>query len=112
MHQVLEGGWGDSGDVGICDGEPVEVQTLETKRGDVLQVRPVIDVQTPKVGELAEILVLQGSDAEVAEVKSDEAAEIRQRLTRDGCQVAALYCELFQPYQSWECLGSTRNSSF
>lgn len=36
----------------------MEVETLETKRGDVLQIRPVIDIKTPKVGELSEVLVL------------------------------------------------------
>lgn len=46
MDHVLEGGGGDRGDVGVGDGEPVEVQTLETKGGDVLEVRPMIDVQT------------------------------------------------------------------
>ncbi len=97
MHQVLERSGGDRSDVGVGDGEPVEVQALETKRGDVLQVWPVIDVQTPQVGELAEVLVLQGNDAEVTEAKGDQAAEVRQRLASDGRQVAALYCEIFQP---------------
>lgn len=44
VHQVLErGGW-DGGDVGIGDGKPVEVQALKTKRGDVLKVWPVINL--------------------------------------------------------------------
>lgn len=99
VRQILEGGRRDRGDVGVGDGEPVEVQALETQRGDVLQVRPVIDVQTPQVGEFAEVLVLQGGDAEVTEAKSDKAAEIGQCLARDGCQVAALYCEILEPQQ-------------
>lgn len=66
VSQVLERSRWDGGDVGVGDREPVEVQPLETKRGDVLQVWPVIDVQTSQVGELAKILVLQGYDAEVA----------------------------------------------
>ena len=99
VHLVLEGSGGDGGDVGIGDGEPAEVQALETKRGDVLQVRPVIDVQAPQVGQLAEVLVLQGNDAEVTEAKSNQAAQVRQRLARYGCQVAALYYEIFQTQQ-------------
>lgn len=99
VHQVLEGSGGDRGDVGVGDGEPVEVQALETERRNVLQVQPVVDVQTPQVGELAEVLVLQGDDAEVMKAKGDQAAEVRQRLSGDGCQVAALYCEIFQPQQ-------------
>lgn len=96
VHQVLERSGGDRGDVGVGDREPVEVQPLETKRGDVLQVWPVINVQTSQVGEFAKVLVLQGNDAEVTQVKGDQAAEVRQCLARDGCQVAALYCEIFQ----------------
>lgn len=77
----------------------MEVQPLEAERGDVLKVRPVIDIQTPQVGELAKVLVLQGDDAEVTQVKGDQAAEVRQGLARDGCQVAALYRKVFQPKQ-------------
>lgn len=104
VGKVLKGGRGDRSDVGVGDGEPVEVQALKTERGNVLQVRPVVDIQTPQVWQLAKVLVLQGSDAEVAKAKSDQAAEVGQRLTRDGCQVAALYCEVLQPQQTWECL--------
>lgn len=76
MHHVFEGSGGDRGDVGVGDGEPVEIQALETKRGDVLQVRPVIDVKSPKVRELLEVLVLQGDDAEVTQAKGDQAAQV------------------------------------
>lgn len=76
MHQVLKGSRRDGGDVGVGDGEPVEVQALETERGDVFQVRPVIDVETSQVGELAKVLVLQGDDAEVTQVQGDQAAEV------------------------------------
>lgn len=96
MHQVLERRRRDRCDVGVGDGEPVEIQALEAERGDVLQIRPVVDVQAPQVGELAEVLVLQGDDAEVTQVEGDQTAEVRQGLTSDGCQVAALYCEIFQ----------------
>lgn len=75
----------------------MEVKPLETKRGDVLQVWPMINFQTSQVGELTEVLVLQGSDTKVTQVKGDQAAEIRQCLARDGCQVAAFYCEIFKP---------------
>lgn len=94
VHHVLEGSGGDGGDVSVGDGEPVEIQALETKRRDVLQVRPVIDIQTPQVGELAKILVLQGRDTQVTEAKCDQAAEVGQRLARNGCQIATLYCEI------------------
>lgn len=49
MGKVLKGGRGDRSDVGVGDGEPVEVQALKTERGNVLQVRPVVDIQTPQV---------------------------------------------------------------
>jgi len=100
VHQILEGGRGDRGDVGVGDREPVEIQGQKTKRGDVLKIWPVIDFKTPQVGEFAEVLVLQGSDAEVAKAKCDQAAEVRQRLPRNGSKVAPLYCEILQPQQS------------
>lgn len=100
MHQVLEGSRWDRGNVGVCDGEPVKVQALKTERGDVLQVWPVINIQTPQVKELAEVLVLQGSNAQMAKAKSDQAAEVGQRLARDGRQVATFNCEILQPQKT------------
>lgn len=107
MNQVLEGGRRDRGDVGVGDGEPVEVEALKAKRRDVLKVWPVIDIQTSQVGQLAKVLVLQGSDAEVAKAKSDQAAKVGQCLARDGCKVASFYCKIFQSQQSCESLGIT-----
>lgn len=95
MHQVFEGYRRDRGDVGVGDEEPVKVKALKTKRGDILKVWPVIDIQAPQVGQLAKVLILQGSDAKVSKAKSDQAVEIGQRLARDGCEVTALYCEIF-----------------
>lgn len=69
----------------------------------------MINVQTAQVGELSEILVLQGSDAEVMEAKSDQAAQVGQCLTGDGCQVAVGYFEVLQSQQSCECLEKSKS---
>lgn len=59
----------------------------------------MVDVQAAQVGELAEVLVLQGDDAEVTQAEGDQAAQVRQSLSGDGRQVAALYREILQPQQ-------------
>lgn len=82
----------------------MQVQPLEAERGDVLQVRPVVDFQASQVGQLAKVLILERADAQVTQVKGDQAAQVRQRLSRDGCQVAALYCEDLKPQQARERL--------
>lgn len=105
VDQVLEGSRRDRGDVGVGDREPAQVKALKTKRGDVLKVWPVIYIQTSQVCQLAKVLVLQGSDAEVAKAKSDQAAKVGQCLARDGCEVTSFYCKILQPQQPRESLG-------